>query len=65
MGTNVPEEHTASIFRAEVSKYEKLAGDTKGRRKEKGNGGITTINQKKRRRGPNRHMGTVGPVNGK
>jgi hypothetical protein len=30
-----------------VSKSEKVAGDTKGRRKEKGNGGITTINQKK------------------
>jgi hypothetical protein len=47
-----------------VSKSEKVAGDTKGRRKEKGKEGITTINQKKRR-GPNRHMGTVGPVNGK
>ena len=44
MGTNVPEGHTASILRDEVSKSEKVAGDTKGRGKEMGNGGITTIN---------------------
>jgi hypothetical protein len=41
MGINVPKGH---ILRAEVSKSEKVADDTKGRRKEMGNGGITTIN---------------------
>jgi hypothetical protein len=39
MDTNVPEGHSASILRAEVSKYEKVAGDTKGRRKEMHHGG--------------------------
>ena len=39
MGTNVPERHTASILRDEVGKSGKVAGDTKGRRKEMGNGG--------------------------
>jgi len=47
MGTSVPEGHTASILRAEVSKSEKVDLNTKGRRKEMGNGGITTINHKK------------------
>jgi len=59
MGTSVPEGHTASILRAEVSKSEKVAGDTKGRRKEIGNGGITTINHKKVE-GPKQARGNSG-----
>jgi len=59
MDTNVPEGHTASILRDEMSKSEKVAGDTKGRRKEMGNGGITTINHKEEE-GPKQAHGNSG-----
>jgi len=59
MGTNVPEWHIASILMAEVSKSEKVAGDTKGRRKEMGNERITTINQREEE-GPKQAHGNSG-----